>query len=226
MSWQATSRRLSLLLACLAAASACGDGAGRDGSERRETRSGSSLPEGFALRLDRPNRDPADFRVTNGERGLEVRTGPSGILYRPDQSVDVGDFTVSATFTELGAPMGHREGFGLVIGGQGLEGPDQRYTYFLVRADGRYVIKNRVGPWTEEITDGWVPSEAVRVAAMEDGDISNDLSVSVVGDRVRFSCNGAEVAEVPAAGLSIHGVLGVRVNHNLVVRVDRFRVDR
>lgn len=226
MSWQATARTLTLLLACLAAAAACGDGVGRGGSERVATEPSSSLPEGFALRLDRSNRNPADFRVTRGERGVEVRTGPSGILYRPDQSVDAGDFTVSATFTELGAPMGHREGFGLFIGGQGLEGPDQRYTYFLVRADGRYVIKHRVGSSTEEISRGWVASEAVRVAAMEDGDISNNLAISVIGDRVRFSCNGADVADVDAAGLSTHGILGLRVNHNLVVRVDQLRVDR
>jgi hypothetical protein len=226
MSLQATSRPLPLLLACLAAAVACGDGAGRSGSERQAAESGAALPEGLALRLDRSNRDPADFRVTTGEWGLEVRTGPSGILYRPDESIDAGDFTVSAAFTELGAPMGHREGFGLFIGGRALDDPDQRYTYFLVRADGRFVIKERAGDSTVEVSDGWVSSEAVRVAAMEDGDISNDLSVSVVGDRVRFSCNGEEVADLSVAGLSTHGIVGIRVNHNLMIRVDRFRVER
>ena len=77
-----------------------------------------------------------------------------------------------------------------------------------------------------EITDGWLSSESVRVAAMEDGDISNDLAVSVVGDRVLFSCNGEEVADIPASELSTHGIVGVRVNHNLVVRIDGFRLER
>ena len=183
------------------------------------------LPAGYALLLDRQNRDPADFVATSNDGGLQVRTGPAGILYRPDQVADAGHYGVRARFTEISAPMGHREGFGLFIGGQDLEGANQRYIYFLVRGDGRYVIKQRDGASTKEMSDGWQPSEVVRVATQEDGDVTNELAITVDGARLHFSCNGEPVADMSIGDLSVQGVVGVRVNHNLRVQIQGFRVE-
>jgi hypothetical protein len=183
------------------------------------------LPPGFALRLDRPNRDAAEFVVTEEGGRLLVRTGPAGIVYRPDQVVDSDRFTVRARFTEIDAPVGHQEAFGLFIGGRDLQGPGQQYVYFLVRGDGRYLVKQRDAESTREQTDGWRPSEAVRAAATTNAEVSNDLAVMVEGDRVRFSCNGTTVSELPLTGLTAKGVVGLRVNHNLHVRIEDFRVD-
>ena len=187
--------------------------------------SSTHLPAGYALLLDRQNRDPADFVATSTDGGLQVRTGPAGIVYRPDQVVGAGDYAVRARFTELSAPMGHREGFGLFIGGQDLEGATQRYVYFLVRGDGRYVIKQRDGASTREMSDGWQSSAAVRVATQEDGDVTNELAIAVDGARLLFSGNGEPVADLPIGDLSVHGVVGARVNHNLWVRIQGFRVE-
>ena len=205
------------------AVGSCGDpGASGD---PQDIASSSHLPVGYALRLDRQNRDPADFVATVNEGGLQVRTGPAGLLYRPDQVVDVRSYAVRARFTEINAPRGHREGFGLFIGGQDLEGTNQRYTYFLVRADGRYLIKQRDGTSTRETSNGWQSSEAVQAATMEDADVTNELAIAVDGERLRFSCNGALVADMPIGDLSAQGVVGVRVNHNLQVRIQDFRVE-
>ena len=184
-----------------------------------------SLPAGYALLLDRQNRDPADFVATADDGGLQVRTGPAGIVYRPDQVVDAGRYAVHARFTEISAPVGHREGFGLFIGGQDLEGANQRYLYFLVRGDGRYVIKRRDGASTREVSNGWQPFDAVRVATPEDGDVTNELAIAVDGARLHFSCNGEPVADIAIGDLSVHGVVGVRVNHNLRVSIQGFRVE-
>ena len=108
------------------------------------------------------------------------------IIYRPDQVVDAARYTVRARFTEIGAPIGHREGFGLFFGGQDLEGDRQRYTYFLVRGDGRFLIKRRDGASTFDMTDGWEESGAVRVPSSESRDVANELAITVDGDRVRF----------------------------------------
>jgi hypothetical protein len=115
---------------------------------------------------------------------------------------------------------------GLFVGGQDLDGEGQRYLYLLVRADGRYVVKKRDGSSAEELSGGWKISEAVRVAAMEDGDVTNELSISVEGDIVSFWCNGERVEEMPVGDLSVHGVVGFRVNHNLSVNIQGFRVER
>ena len=184
------------------------------------------LPAGYALRLDRSNRDPAEFMTTSDGSDLRVRTGPAGIIYRPDQMVDVTRYTAHARFTEIEAPIGHREGFGLFIGGQDLRNDSQRYTYFLVRGDGRYLIKRRDGDSTEEITSGWVSSVAVHVPTSENRDVENELAITVDEERVRFLCNGEPVTEIPIGDLTTQGVVGVRVNHNLEVRVEGLQVDR
>ena len=183
----------------------------------------TGLPEGYAVRLDRADQDAADFHVEEGDGSMMIRTGPAGVLYSSENVPAEGDYTVSATFTEVGAPAGHREAYGLIIGGADLAGEAQRYTYFLVRGDGRYLIKKRNGAETMNVTDGWQDSDVV-VAAEEDGDVTNDLSIAVRGDQAHFSVNGTEVATFPAADLDVAGIAGVRVNHNLNVRVEDFSI--
>jgi len=145
MDRRVSSRRVPRVipLALVLAAGSCGDpgGSGAPGA----VASSAHLPGGYAVRLDRQNRDVADFVATINDGSLQVHTGPAGIVYRPAQVVDAESYAVRARFSEVGAPEGHREGFGLFIGGQDLEGTNQRYTYFLVRGDGRYLIRHREG---------------------------------------------------------------------------------
>ena len=212
---------LMLLTAGLAAGSCGGSGPSHDPA----LASSPHLPDGYALRLDRPNRDPTEFVATSDDGVLRVRTGPAGIIYRPDQVASAARYTARARFTEVDPPIGHREGFGLFIGGQDFEDDRQRYTYFLVRGDGRYLIKRRNGASTVEITNGWELSGAVHVPSSETLDVVNELAITVDGDRVRFSCNGEPVADIAIGDLSTQGVVGVRVNHNLEVRVEDLQVE-
>lgn len=182
----------------------------------------AGLPAGWSLRLDRAGSDPSEFRVARDGEALELRTGPAGILWRGDDAVAEGEYGVSATFTEVGAPAGHREGYGLFVGGSDLQGEGQAYTYFLVRGDGSFLIKRRAGSATSSVTDGWRPSETV--AAAGDGDPTNTLSIRVEAGSVRFLVNGQDVATVPAGEVDAHGVAGLRVNHNLHLRVEDFSV--
>lgn len=177
-----------------------------------------ALPAGFALRLDRADAVAADFRAMTMDDGVHVQTGPAGVLYDENNSVASGDYTLSATFTEIGAPPNHREGLGLIFGGSDLQGEGQAYSYFLVRADGRYIVKTRMGAETMNVTDSWVESSAIAAATAEE-DVTNALEVQVMGDMVHFRVNGTEVTTVPAADLSVYGIAGVRINHNLNVHV-------
>ena len=215
------SRVMPLVL--MLAVGSCGyHGAGGD---RTAVAGSAHLPAGYALRLDRHNRDPEDFIATVNDGGLHVHTGPAGIVYRPDQVVDAGRYALRTRFTEIGAPVGHREGYGLFIGGQDLDGTNQRYTYFLVRGDGRYIIRQRDGISMREMSNGWQSSDAVRAATREGGDMTNELAIAVEGGGLRFFCNGELVADMPIGDLSAQGVAGVRVNHNLRVRIEDFRVE-
>jgi hypothetical protein len=187
----------------------------------------TGLPAGFELRLDRTTDNAADFHVMEMGGGWHIETGPRAIVYNAaDNAVESGDYTVSASFTEIGAPPNHREALGLFFGGQNLQAPDYTYSYFVVRATGEYLIKKRVGEETEEVTEGWVASEAVNAATPDGADVTNTLQVMVMGDQVHFSINGTEVATMPAAELDVHGVAGVRMNHNLKVMVNDWNLTR
>ena len=190
------------------------------------------LPSGYALHLDRANRDRTDFVVQADAGELVVETGPAGILYRPDdaehmvEADDASLYRVRAAFTEVGAPMGHREGFGIFIGGRQLAGAGRHYVYFLVRGDGRYLVKKRDGDETVELSAGWQPSDAVQVPRSDGGQVTNELAVEVDGTRLRLLCNGESVAELLIGEADATGQVGVRVNHNLHVRVADFGIDR
>ena len=91
---------LMLLTAGLAAGFCGGSGPSHDPAAV----SSLHLPDGYALRLDRPNRDPREFVATSDDGGLRVRTGPAGIIYRPDQLASAARYTARARFTEIEAP--------------------------------------------------------------------------------------------------------------------------
>lgn len=187
-------------------------------------RSAQNVLDGYQVVLDRANRTAEDFRVQPLPAGLRLHTAAAGILFRPGDRVEEGPYRVSAVFTEIAARQGHREGYGLFVGGADLSGPKQRYTYFLVRGDGRYLIKTRSASLTRDLSDEWVSSDAVSLAT--NADTTNALSIQVGEGRLQFHCNGRQVAEVPEKGLVPHGVAGIRVNHHLDVVVRDFRIDQ
>ena len=213
-------RFMLVLVGCVMASCGQPDSSGFD-----QGVSPPGLPSGYALRLDRENRNPADFVAKFDNGDLQVQTGPAGILYQLDQYVDADHFAVRAQFSEMDAAIGHREGFGLFIGGQGLVGASQRYTYFLIRGDGRYLVKQRDGASTWELSEGWQLSDAIHIPATGRNDVANELAIIVDGALVRFECNGESLTELPSDDVTARGIVGVRVNHNLHVRVTGFQVE-
>ena len=53
-------------------------------------------------------------------------------------------------------------------------------------------------------------------------EVTNDLAVEATDGQLRLLCNGETVAELAVEPADVTGVFGVRVNHNLRVRVDDF----
>lgn len=87
-------------------------------------------------------------------------------------------------------------------------------------------MKYREGESTVNITDGgWLHSDDVTVAS-GDEDVTNSLAVGVSGGMIRFSLNGTVVERVPTGELPVHGVIGLRVNHNLSIEVRGLSVGR
>jgi hypothetical protein len=195
---------------------AVADSAAQDPPER--------LPDGWTIRLDRAVADPAEFRVTQEADGFAIRTGPHGILYDRENRASRDDYDVRARFTELASPPGHREGYGLFFGGTRLEGRDQAYSYFLVRGDGRYLIKLRTGTETVDVSDGWMVHDAINVA--KDGTATNVLLVRRTDGFVYFAINDVEVAMLPDMLMYAAGIAGIRVAHDLNLRVEGWAFGR
>lgn len=184
---------------------------------------GGAVPAGWTVRADRG--DASGASITQQSGGLHVVTGPAIILYREDKT-GKGPFHTLATFTQT-KPSAHPEGYGLFFGGRSLDGKAQQYTYFLIRQDGSYLIKQRDGENTTDVSKGWVSSPAVKKPGA-DGTATNLLEVDHKKDpsKFRFLVNGQEVYSAAATTMQADGSVGLRVNHNLDVRVEGFDVHR
>jgi hypothetical protein len=101
---------------------------------------GSTLPEGWTARLDRPQR-PMMFAAM--ATGFHLSPGGSGIVYREADRTG-NKFHAVVTFTQTKAPA-HPEAYGVFIGGNDLPAEGQRYIYFIIRGDGHYAVKRREG---------------------------------------------------------------------------------
>ncbi len=177
--------------------------------------------EGWEMRFDREGSGMDDVDFMPMAPGFHVTTGPAMIAYHPD-SIAGGDYWIEAE-TFLFDPGERREAFGIFIGGEDLQGPGQRYTYFLIREGGEFLVKTREGEGTEEV-QGWTAHpEVVSYRARPDGDetAKNVLAVQAAGDELRFFVNGAQVWSGPRSGLVTDGVFGLRVNHGLNLHVTR-----
>ena len=177
---------------------------------------GGGVPSGYHARTDR-NAAMTNVKVTTMGTGMHFTLGPAVIVWR-DADAASGSYHVVASFTQTKAPT-HPEAYGLFIGGHDLAGPTQGYTYFLVRGDGKFLIKRRVGDSTVVVNPGgWTANDAV-VKADSAGKVTNELSILVSGSNVKFMVNGKEVYTAKASDVDAVGLVGLRVNHNLDVHV-------
>jgi len=183
---------------------------------------GGALPTGWMGRTDRPTAKIEDAKFVTMGPGFHVTSGPAAIYWR-DANTTTGPFTASATFTQTKAPM-HPEAYGIFFMGKSLQGADQNYAYFLVRGDGKVMVKHRAGSEVHTILD-WTENAAVHKQDAN-GKATNTLTVDATkADSVRLLVNGAEVGALPTSHLgSTNGIVGLRVNHNLDVHIADFSV--
>lgn len=173
-----------------------------------------SLPDGWNARFDRANADMSQVNVRVQGDSLRITLGPSGIFYRESDNM-TGSFTANATFTQTRAPQ-HPEAYGVIIGGRNLQAPNQDYMYFIIRGDGRYMVRHRAGDELHTIAE-WTEHPAI-VKQDASGRQTNTLTVENTAESLRLLVNGQEIANYRKADvpyLNTDGIVGLRVNHNL-----------
>lgn len=185
--------------------------------------SAQGRPSGWQTRFDQGAHagHGADSLVFQDmQPGFHVTTGPAVTLWHPDSSAR-GDFTVEATLHLFDTKGRDREGYGLIVGGRDLAGNGQAYTYFLLRNDGQFIIKQRKGSETPTLA-AWKAHEAIAKWSTASGSsVKNVLAVKVVGPNVQFLVNGQVVHTLPRAQVGPDGIFGLRANHSVNLHVEK-----
>jgi hypothetical protein len=157
----------------------------------------------------------------DGAYRLQARQAARFVAIGVPTDEPLGDMIVTATFRKTGGPPGG--GYGLVVRDQGpdpRDGVNQNMNaYVLETGDlGEFGVWRRDGDhWFDLVP--WTRSGAVRP-----GGSPNDLTVRATGDRLVFSVNGVEVAQVQDDTL-LAGGIGMFVGGDFnEVAVDRFLV--
>src|SRR6266540_3906176 len=108
----------------------------------------AQAPKGWMLRADRSTSAsdpdaPGPIKFVTMGTGFHA-TNPQAAVYWNPANTASGTYTVKGTF-KLMKPSGHTNYYGIVFGGSDLEGPAQKYLYFLVAQDGTFLVKRRDG---------------------------------------------------------------------------------
>ena len=183
----------------------------------------SQTPTGWKMRVDRSTAAsdpdaPGDIKFVTMGSGFHA-TNPQAAVYWNPANTASGAYTLKGTFT-LMKPSGHTNYYGLVFGGNALEGPQQTYLYFVVAQNGTWLIKSRDGETTSTLAPK-TPNPAVKTPDAG-GKSTNALEVRVGADKIDYVVNGTVVHTAPKSGAmaKTDGIYGIRINHLLEVQVD------
>ena len=183
-----------------------------------QAQQGGVTADRWEARLDRGTDAASVLNFMTMGTGVHATTAGAGaaIFWQPT-SLAKGNYTISASFTQSEA-SNHPNAYGLFFGGSDLSGPNQRYSYFVIRENGQFLIKKRMGSETSTVVD-WTGHNAVNELDAQ-GRATNTLAVEVDSNQVRFLVNGGEVSTQPRSAVDTDGITGLRVNHFLNVHID------
>lgn len=166
--------------------------------------------------------------------GFHVVTGPA-VSYWRDGDKASGNYTVKATFTEpkFMNLNSHPHPYGIMIAGNGLGSPDQSQLYCAAYGTGNFIVRG-FGPAPFQLNgQEGEANDAVHHAAGKDQAVTQEIAISVKGDKVSCLINGKAVgtydksAVVGAGKLkSTDGVYGLRFAHNTEVTVSGFSMTK
>jgi hypothetical protein len=165
---------------------------------------------------------------------IHVVTGPAVNYWNPSNTAS-GDFTVTATFTEMEymSLNNHPHPYGIFIGGSDMGTDNQSLLYCAAYGDGRFIVRGfGPAPFAMNGRQGET-NDVVNKAAGKGQPVTQEIALSVRGDMVQCSINGTVVASYPKADVigegklkSTDGVYGIRFAHNTEARVSGLTMTR
>ena len=169
----------------------------------------------------------AKFAAMGG--GFHITTGPAVTYWNP-KNVATGNYTVKATFNEpkFQGLNSHPHPYGIMIAGNDLETPaTMSALYCSAYGSGQFIVRG-FGPAPFAVNKGREANAAIKKAELGQP-VTNEVALSVKGDKVECAVNGTVVgsydkATVVGAGKlkSTDGVYGLRFGHNTEAMVTGF----
>lgn len=196
----------------------------------RTVAGGGVLVKGWTGKID-PKEATAGMTLNNAKFAMEgdafhVVTGPAVTYWNPDNKAS-GDYTIKATFREPKYMNinSHPHPYGIVIAGNDLGTEQESYLYCAAYGDGKFIVRG-FGPAAFQMNGRGAPDPAVNKAAGKNEPVTQEIAMSVKGDKVTCTINNKEVASYDKSALvtagklkSTDGVYGVRFAHNTEVFV-------
>ncbi|MCU1258905.1 MAG: hypothetical protein JWO80_1790 [Bryobacterales bacterium] len=220
----------SLALAIVILIPAAINAQGQTETSRAVTGGGISVP-GWTGKID-ANEEKAGQALNNAKlakdgNALQVTTGPAVTYWNPANKA-TGNYTVKATFKEPKYMNlnSHPHPYGIVVAGNDLGTGQQSYLYCAAYGNGNFIVRG-FGPEPFQVNGRrGEANPAVNKAAGQGEPVTQDIAVSVKGDRVECAINGTVVGSYDKAALvtpgklkSTDGVYGLRFAHNTDVTV-------
>jgi|SRR5215469_15570778 len=175
----------------------------------------------------RAGRTLNDAKLAKEGDTIRVTTGPA-VAYWNSANKATGDYTVKATFTEPKYMNlnSHPHPYGIFIAGNDMGADGQSYLYCAAYGNGRFIVRG-FGPGAFQM-NGFQgeANPAVHKAAGVGQPVTQEIALSVKGEKVECAINGAVVASYDKSTLvttgklkSTDGIYGLRFAHNTEVTV-------
>lgn len=160
-------------------------------------------------------------KIVKEGNDLHVTTGPAVAYWNPSNTAS-GNYTVMATFKEpkYMSLNSHPHPYGIMIGGNDMGTADQSYMYCAAYGNGNFIVRG-FGPAPFQLNGRGAAAPSVNKAAGVGEPVQQMIAISVKGDKVECSINGAVVGSYDKASIvgpgklkSTDGVYGIRFAHN------------
>ena len=172
-------------------------------------------------------------KLAKAGNALQVTTGPAVTYWNPKNTAK-GDYTVKATFYEpkYMSLNNHPHPYGIVIAGNDLGTDQQSYLYCAAYGNGKFIVRG-FGPEPFQMNGRGAEDPAVNKAAGVGQPVTQEIAVSVKGDKVECSINNKVVASYDKSSLvapgklkSTDGIYGIRFAHNTEATVTGLKMTK
>ena len=163
-----------------------------------------------------------DAKLSKEGDALHVITGPAVTYWNPANKAS-GDYTVTATFKEPKYMNlnNHPHPYGIVIAGNDLGTDQESYLYCAAYGNGNFIVRG-FGPAAFQMNGPRGAADpAVNKAAGLGEPVTQEIAMTVKGDKVECSINKKVVASYDKSALvtagklkSTDGIYGIRFAHN------------